>query len=77
MRKALLMEEELVFDFFPLQLISVYVGSMLLSGKHYCAEVYPEMDVWSYEDLAYASFGLIGRVSCRGYAAGDLLLQYT
>ena len=46
--------------------MSVYVGSMLISSKRYCTEVYPDMDVWSYEDLAYASFGLIGRVSWRG-----------
>ena len=44
--------------------MSVYVGGMLLSSKRYCSEVFPKMEVWSYEDLAYASFGVLGRVSC-------------
>lgn len=46
--------------------MSIYVGSMLLASKRYCSEVYPKMEVWSYEDLAYASFGVLGRVSWRG-----------
>lgn len=46
--------------------MSIYVGSMLLASKRYCSEVYPKMEVWSYEDLAYASFGVLGRVSCWG-----------
>ena len=48
--------------------MSLYVGSMLLSSKRYCTEVYPRMEVWSYEDLAYASFGVLGRVSGVGGA---------
>ena len=52
------------------QLMSLYVGSMLLSSKRYCTEVYPGMEVWSYEDLAYASFGVLGRVIRVGGESG-------
>ena len=48
--------------FFLIMIISVHVGNMLFSGKRYCAEVYPGMEVWSYEDLAQATFGAIGKV---------------
>ena len=43
--------------------MSIYVGKMLLNSQRYASEVYPKLEVWSYEDLAYASFGVIGRVS--------------
>ena len=43
---------------------------MLLAGKRYCTELYPNMEVSSYEDLAEASFGIIGRVSGEGGREG-------
>lgn len=49
--------------FLVIMLISVIVGFMLLGGKRYCAEIFPKMEVWGYEDLAQASFGAVGKVS--------------
>jgi len=46
-----------------LQCLSIYVGVMLVHSKYYCLDLYPRLEVWSYEDLAYAAFGRIGRVS--------------
>ena len=42
--------------------ISIVVGFMLFAGKRYCAELFPKMEVWGYEDLAQAAFGAVGKV---------------
>ena len=38
------------------------VGFLLFSAKHYSRELYPEMAIWGYEDLAFAAFGPVGKV---------------
>ena len=43
-------------------LVAVMSGVYLFAAKRYCTEVFPEMEVWGYEDLAQAAFGAIGRV---------------
>ena len=48
--------------FFAVMMVAVLVGFMLFSGKRYCAEVFPEKEVWGYEDLAHAAFGAVGKV---------------
>ena len=35
---------------------------MYESDYRYCQELYPDMPVWGYEDLALASFGAVGKV---------------
>ena len=52
--------------FFAVMMVAVLVGFMLFSGKRYCAEVFPEKEVWGYEDLAHAAFGAVGKVSRYG-----------
>ncbi len=52
--------------FLGVMLISVIVGFMLFSGKRYCSELFPKMEVWGYEDLAQAAFGAVGKVSWGG-----------
>ena len=42
--------------------VSVIVGFLLFSAKHYSRELYPEMAIWGYEDLAFAAFGPVGKV---------------
>ena len=37
---------------------------MLLGAKRYALEVDSKAEIWGYEDLAQASFGVIGKVSC-------------
>ena len=49
--------------FFMVMMVAVLVGFMLFSAKRYCAEVYPQKEVWGYEDLAHAAFGAVGKVS--------------
>ena len=55
-------------------LVAIISGVYLFSSKHYCSEVFPDMEVWSYEDLAEAAFGVLGRVRakcvCRGRGRG-------
>lgn len=44
-------------------IVAVMSGVYLFAAKRYCTEVFPEMEVWGYEDLAQAAFGAVGRVS--------------
>ena len=48
--------------FFLIMVVSVIVGFLLISAKRYSVDLYPRMDVWGYEDLAFAAFGPIGKV---------------
>ena len=48
--------------FLLVMMVAVLVGFMLFSAKRYCAEVYPQKEVWGYEDLAHAAFGAVGKV---------------
>ena len=47
-------------------LVAIISGVYLFSSKRYCSEVFPDMEVWSYEDVAEAAFGVLGRVRVEG-----------
>ena len=49
------------------QLMSIYVGFMLFDGKRYSEEINPSKEVWGYEDIAEAAFGIIGKVCLKIY----------
>ena len=49
--------------FFLLMIISIVVGLFLIESKRYSKELFPEVEIEGYEDLAEVSFGVIGRVS--------------
>ena len=51
-------------------LVAIISGVYLFSSKRYCSEVFPDMEVWSYEDLAEAAFGVLGRVRAECVCVG-------
>ena len=44
---------------------------MLLHSKEYCAEVYPALDVWSYEDLGLCCIWNCGEGKRREEVGGN------